>query len=216
VIYVYSIDPKTRQSKLNTALRINLLQVYRFAMSEKHIAVASFSSVLKTLLITDGATSQDQIKKKDVQPLSFTAKKHLELKGHSKGLNWVSLNPDEEKVTSVGLDGTLKIFSCQLKSSEFKDSDYLLIDKKVDRIVPDLNVSQFKRILYCNKNTIVALSEDERTLIFMEGKTAKAVCVIKNTTQSGTRITSWAASSDGKHLFTGGEDNVVRMWAVPN
>ncbi|KAL0477836.1 hypothetical protein AKO1_005270 [Acrasis kona] len=150
-------------------------------------------------------------------PVGFSTNKHLELKGHSKGINWVSLSPLDEKITSVGLDGTLKIFSCKLRSTEMniKDSDYLLIDKKVDRIVPDLNIQQFKRILYCNKDVLVALAEDEKTLIFMDGKNAKALTVIQNSTLYGAKITSWAVSADGKYLFTGGEDNVIHMWSVP-
>lgn len=97
-----------------------------------------------------------------------------------------------------------------------KDSDYLLIDKKVDRIVPKSNIEQFRRIQYCDTNMLVALADDERTLIFMDGKNAKVIKVIDRTTLNDAKILSWAVSKDGKYLFTGGQDNVIHMWAVPS
>jgi WD40 repeat protein len=97
-----------------------------------------------------------------------------------------------------------------------KDSDYLLIDKKVERIVPNTKIQQFRRVLYCNGNVIVALADDDHTLVFMDGKNAKVIQTIDHTTLNNAKLTSWAISADGKHLFTGGEDNVVHVWRVPS
>jgi WD40 repeat protein len=224
ILYVYSVS--NIDSKMVQKISLGLLQVFRFALSDKYLTAASFTSILKTYSVSGVSSStvheSQKKKEKDTQPVAiasnFSYKKHLELKGHTKSIYWVSFSPTEEKLTSVGSDGTLKIFSCKLKPEtemNVKDSDYLLIDKKVERIVPNSNIQQFHRVMYCNANVLVALADDDRTLVFMDGRNAKVIQVIDHTTLNHAKLSSWTVSSDGMYLFTGGEDNLVQMWRIP-
>jgi WD40 repeat protein len=120
ILFIYSTS--RAESKLVQKIALGQLQVFQFALSDTYLATASFTSILKTFIVTGfsgsvSEQSEQSQKKKDTQPVAstFSYKKNLELKGHSKGINWVAYSPSEAKITSVGLDGTLKMFSVKSK-----------------------------------------------------------------------------------------------------